>query len=159
MTNTLVAALDLFVLYYQIVVYDADGDGLFNDWRPEHAQQGFSWRPGNVSFGTFDTLTMRIEVYLAEGVHLRRDTKRAIRVPFTVTRRSKVKIAVITEERSISVPPGEYALTYEHGLDESGECMWCVFTFVPDENAQPAVLIADSELSPPSPLLMEADPA
>ena len=62
-------------------------------------------------------------------------------------------------EQHIAVPPGDYALTYEHGMCESGDKMWCVLTFVPDPAAEPAVLIADSELSPPTPLLMEADPA
>ncbi len=102
---------------------------------------------------------MVIHVRAADTLVPRDDTIRAIQVPFAIPPRSTLRVAVTGCERQVPIPPGEYALTFEHGLCEDPEKMWCVFTFVPDPAAEPAILIADSELSPPTPLLMEADPA
>ena len=160
MSNELIGAFELFPLYSSIDVQDHALIDAFNDWRAEHVRQGFSWRAGSVSFGTLDTLPMSIGVYRSKALCLREDAARAIRVPFAVNTRSKLCIAVVTEHRGIRVEPGEYALVFEHGMCKSRDRMWCTFTFVPDREVIPAILIADAELSnPPNPLLMEADPA
>ena len=160
MTLRVIDSFDLLVSYYQIALFDRNLDDHFNDWRPEHIRQGFAWRPRSVSFGTLDILNMLIQVQLADTVHLRSDTVRAIRVPFSVHPGARIDVAVVADKRGVHVPPGEYALTFEHGIDKTGDKMWCTFTFVPDPAAEPAILIADPELSnPPDPLLMEADPA
>ena len=160
MSNEIVRGFELFPLYASIDVQDHTLADAFNDWRSEHVRQGFSWRSGSVSFGTLDTLPMSVSIYTSKTLRLREDTIRAIRVPFAVTARSDLCVAVVTEHRGIRVAPGEYALVFEHGMCKSGDKMWCTFTFVPDPAAEPAILIADPELSkPPDPLLMEADPA
>jgi|ERR671922_2358209 hypothetical protein len=41
---------DLYVTYGHIVVFDPDVERPFNEWRQQHFDQGFSWRPGSVSF-------------------------------------------------------------------------------------------------------------
>ena len=160
MSAQVIDTFEMLVSYFQIAVFDSRLDRCFNDWREEHVQQGFSWRPGSVSFGTLDIVSMSIEVRLAETCHLRADTVRAVRVPFSVDQRARIEVAATGFERRIDIPPGEYALTFEHGIDKTGDKMWCTFTFVPDPASEPAILVADPELSnPPDPLLMEADPA
>jgi hypothetical protein len=158
MNMKLLASFELLVSNYQIAVSDTTLERPCNDWRREHVRQGFSWRARSVSFRTLDILNALVEVRLSAALSLRKDSKRTIRVPFSVLPDAQLEVAVVGDERRVNVPPGEYALTFEHGLKESGESMWCVFTFVPDDAAEPAILIADPELSPPTPLLMEADP-
>ena len=51
---------EMLVSYYHIAIFDTDLG--FNDWRDAHGKQGFSWRPGSVSFGTLDITTMAIHV-------------------------------------------------------------------------------------------------
>jgi hypothetical protein len=43
---------NLNISYSQLAVFDASLDQPLNDWTPEHADQGFSWRPRSVSFRT-----------------------------------------------------------------------------------------------------------
>jgi hypothetical protein len=40
------------ILYRQIAVFRSRLEHPFNDWTPRHVKQGFSWRPGSVSFAT-----------------------------------------------------------------------------------------------------------
>jgi len=158
MRKRLVAEFEMFVFYYQIIVYDGMKTTRFNGWTDAHVKQGFSWREGCVSFGTLDTLPMSIEVWIDNEVRLRPDCSRAIRVPFVVAKRVQPRVAVVTEERPVAVPLGKYALVFQHGPEAQGDRMWCVFTFVWNGDPSPAVLIRDAELFPPSPLLMTAEP-
>lgn len=154
----LIDSFELLVSYHQIAVFDAMLSLPFNDWRPEHVRQGFVWRPRSVSFGVLDDLPMTIEVRIAESVRIRDDALRVIRVPFLVVPEARLEVATVAFERDIAVPPGAYALWFEHG-QHSNQPQWTVFTFVPALEVSPAVLRADSELSPPDELDMTADPA
>ena len=150
----------LGVLYRQIAALDASSDRLLNEWTAAHVRQGFAWRPGSVSFGTLlDAVEMDVEVMVEDRVELPANTTRAIQVPFVVGNGSEVGIAVVGEEHRVAIPTGTYSLTFQHGTHQGDKSMWCVFAFIPDDDPQVAVLIADPELSPPTPLLMEADPA
>lgn len=45
---------ELSYTHAHIAVFEAGLSNPFNDSTPEHDAQGFSWRPGSVSFGTLD---------------------------------------------------------------------------------------------------------
>ena len=161
MTRRGIAKFDLEVSHSQISVFDANLKDPFNDWKDGHLRQGFAWRPGSVSFGTLVSGTALCEVYLASTHLPRAGIARSICVPFELNAGGAPVIATIGEEIPIPLPCGAYALIFEHGILVFGERMSCIFTFVPAESSvTPAILTADSELStPPTPLLMEADPA
>jgi len=128
-----------------------------NYWEDQHFEQGFSWSPGNVSFGTItDAGIQRVEVRTADEIELKPTAKRAIVVPFSVSSSSRIIVTNIYAIQMIDfVPAGSYALIFETGDDDE---LWCRLTFVRSETAEPAVLIADDELSLTTPLLMEAEP-
>ncbi|MBN9391540.1 MAG: hypothetical protein J0I20_26140 [Chloroflexi bacterium] len=53
---------DFYISYSQLIIFDNELEAPFNDWRPEHVAQGFSWREGSVSFRTLeDNGSMRVE--------------------------------------------------------------------------------------------------
>lgn len=150
---------ELLVSYGQITVFDETIAEHFNDWRDAHVRQGFSWRPGSVAFSTIESWPMSVEIALADRLVPRDDAKRAIRVPFEVSPSSSVAVAVVCDKRAVPIPAGVFSLNFEHAMQETGDKMWCVLTFVPDPNPKPEVLIADSMLSPPAVFAMDADPA
>jgi hypothetical protein len=150
----------LQVTYGQVGVFDPHLENPWNDWRNEHMAQGFSWRPGSVSFGTFEEGgPAEITVRRVASRDLRADTVRAIAVPFHVADGGSVEIAAVPDGPVIELPPGHYRLIFEHGLTGTGR-MWCDFTFIPvSAPVKPQILRADPELSPPTNLVMTADPA
>jgi hypothetical protein len=130
----------------------------FNDWRDEHVRQGFSWRSGSVSFGTIDDGILNVEC--VRGIQVAASgAARVIRVPFTVGPEAEVEVAsVVSNGFRLSLPPGEYALTFEHGRTE--DAMWCRLAWHgASYRIRPAVLRADPDLDPPDPLIMDAEPA
>ena len=156
MSTRLIDKFEDLVSWYTIIVHDAQFNEPYNDWTRVHSQQGFAWRPGTVSFATLDITPTTIEVCLGAEAHLRPDAIRAIRVPFDVGRLG-VNV-VSTNSRALQVPTGNYSLTFEQGQENAGQRLWTVLTFVPDKHPAPAVLRADSELSPPPTLVMTAEP-
>lgn len=147
------------VSHTQIAVFWADPNHAFNEWTREQFAQGFSWRPGSVSFGTLGDGTTIVSMMTAEVHEVRPDAIRAIAVPFEVVVGGRVQIAPLWDEHGIiNLPPGHYRLIFEHGLMEDGD-MWCDFTFIPVPAPIPAeILRADPELSPPAELVMTAEP-
>jgi hypothetical protein len=173
----LIASFELGLLYALIYVHNYGLEYPFNDLRDQHIAQGFSWRPGSVSFKPLNlSFCLAVEVWLEDKVYLRPDTVRAILVPFSITSSEGVVITDVTAadpgDEVVLIPEGEYALVFETGFREEyrnnpeyrGEDIdmlptWCRFTFVPGEGVQAAILRVDAELSPVYPLLMEAQPA
>lgn len=152
-------SFDLTVTYSQIALFDPSLQNPFNDWRPQHVAQRFSWRPESVSFGTLqEGGVLRVEVRLVKEIGLRADAKRAILVPFSVGPSGLIEVAGLDTGKQVNVPEGNYALVFETGYNDD-DTMWCRLTFVPSDSVQAEILRADSEMSPSSPLLMEARPA
>lgn len=151
----------LEVSYAQIAVFDSTLANPFNDWTDEHVRQGFSWRPGSVSFATFDTVgraLVRVERTnpVSEEIMV---ADRVIVVPFTVPPHGRLEVATITDGVSLQLPPGDYELKFEHGRTEEGT-MWINLGLRPVvAPVTPKVLRADTLLSPPTPLVMTAQPA
>lgn len=152
------AAFSLEVAYSQISVFQSCLKDPFNDWTDRHAAQGFSWRPGSVSFRTLDTDgPISVIVKKDTALDVSPSALRAIQVPFHVPSGVGVEVGTIIETVGIELDPGHYTLIFEHGRnDDSG--MWGMLRFVPG-NTAPRILRSDEELSPGEELLMNAQPA
>ena len=153
---------DFVILYHQLIVCDPTAAPVPNDWQERHVAQGFSWRPGTVSFSTLGDLgTLRAEVLVGGELVVGPEAVRATVVPFAVSRPGLVQLSDTANEETTRVGRGEYARLCEMGYSSKRrgqEAEWCRLTFVPGGNVQPEILRADAELSPQYPLLMEADP-
>lgn len=149
------------VSYAQIAVFDSNLLDPFNNWTGAHVRQGFSWRPGSVSFATIeDGGVISVHLTRASAVDLSASTaERIIVVPFSVPACGGIEVASIAESVPLQLPPGEYELTFEHG-HSADLGMWANFYFRPVDAPGPAqVLRADPALSPPEVLVMTAQPA
>jgi len=147
----------VYVTYRQLAVFRSGLTNPFNDWTDAHVRQGFSWRPGSVSFRTFDDGALDVDVVVGASAR-RPDARRAILVPFTVAQDGHVEVATITESHPLQLDPGDYGLTFEHGTREGS--MWCRLLWQPAKQpVRPAILLADEELAPHEPLLMKAESA
>lgn len=150
-------SFELYVLYYQISVFNPDLAYPFNDWRPQHVQQGFSWRSESVSFGTIECGDVNVEVKTDQQIVLEFWAQRAIIVPYKVSASNVIEIATIVNSKKVKLDSGSYSLLYQHSFRE--EKLRCSFTFVNNNNIEPNIMIADPKLNPIYPLLMDAEPA
>lgn len=149
---------DLVIDYTTIAVFDPRLEMPFNDWRQQHIAQGFSWRPGSVSFGTLYSDNTTIIASQSDSIHFQEACLRAILVPFEVMENGEIEIATISEGRVLRVEAGLYKLLYQLSLSDNHQT--CNFIFAPsNELVEPVVLKADDKLHPTHPLLMEANPA
>lgn len=156
---TIIATLE--ISYFQISVFDPKLENPFNNWTSEHFHQGFSWRPGSVSFRTLEE-SGPIEISASRkpqsAGHCHAPI-RAILVPFEVLVSGEVEIATITESQLLELQKGKYALLFQHGLSSTGR-MWAHFVWEPaKELPTPVIVKADAGLSPGKVLNMEAIPA
>jgi hypothetical protein len=163
-----IATFNLTLAYGTIAVFDPDLENPFNDVTDSYLAQGFSWRPGSVSFFKHEPCDeVALEVRVGEPQAPRPDAARAIRVPFTVPASGRVEIGAIPSGHVIELPAGNYALLYETGRLPAadakeelwwGRC-WCRLIFSEQIDPEPAILVADNEMQPSYPLLMNARPA
>jgi hypothetical protein len=151
---------EMYILYSQIAVFAPDLNDPFNEWTPRHNAQGFTWRPGSVSFATFESGSMHLEVSVREQLLLSPRSRRVIAVPFTSPASSQVAIATIGDdintEKKITLPAGIYELIFEHNHEEP---MWVRLNFVPEDMPEARIIRADPQLSPIFPLLLTANSA
>ena len=153
------ASPSFYVSYSQLAVFDPSLQNPFNDWEPVHVSQGFSWRPQSVSFRTLEeTGRMTLDVQISDRIELLDRSIRAIQVPFEVGASGVVEVASITDGTVVEIPTNDYALIFEHGLDDR-QLMWSRISFVPTKQARFQVLRKDPELNPPAPLVMRANAA
>ena len=146
----------------QLAVFDPDLVEPFNDWRQVHVDQGFTWRPNSVSFGTLiDIGDLPVEVRKDTKICLLPETIRAISVPYIVPESGKVGHSDMADEAVIPLPPGPYALVFETAFlsDDPEDGTWVRLTFIACESAKPSILRQDAELNPPDVLDMHAVPA
>jgi Competence protein J (ComJ) len=110
---------DLFVSYSQVSVFTAGLDKPFNDWEPEHVDQGFAWREGSVSFATLEEAgALHGEVVVADTWRPHPEAKRAIQVPFRVTGDDSIEIASISDGVVFKLGAlGSYQLVFETWVD------------------------------------------
>ncbi len=147
----------IYIYYSQISVFRSEFKNPFNDWQEEHVNQGFSWRPGSVSFKTLDE-EGEITLYYSKKTSFEIDinTIRGIRVPFEITGEGLVEISSITESIPLKFQPGSYNLFYESGIKPSP---WIKFTFILNEQVKADVFKCDKGLNPQEPFLMSANEA
>jgi Competence protein J (ComJ) len=146
------------ISYSQVAVFDGRLEKPFNDWTDDHVRQGFSWRPGSVSFKTLlESGVANVDIGESPSPVLDPRSVRAISVPFSVANGAIVELATITESHVIPIGVGTYQLIYETGWGDSAN--WIHLILIPNGDQFPAVLVQDKDLSPSHPLRMSAEPA
>jgi competence protein J (ComJ) len=145
------------LIYSELTLFLPDLPHPFNHWSSVHGDQGFSWRPGSVSFGTIDSDgPSPTFVEIRNSYALSVEARRVIKVPFEVGSRGVVLSDPI-QQWEIPIPAGHYALFFS--IEPFGKSWQYHITFVPTEGVVKAEIIrADEVLSPPEELLMEAEP-
>jgi hypothetical protein len=144
--------------YSQISVFQTNMIDPFNNWNDVHVLQGFSWRPNSVSFKTLSEYgDAEITIELSDSIKISDGAIRSILVPFTVE--EEIEIASITDSVVIEIPKGEYGLIFNAIPSTSNNSERYELIFVKSTFPEAKILIQDDELSPPSPLLMEATAA
>jgi hypothetical protein len=145
-------------LYYrQICIFDADLRDPFNDWSDAHTRQGFSWRPGSVSFGTISdsidySLTLEI---VPEPVQVS-GALCAIAVPFTVPASGRVEVGGVMGGHALQLPPGHYRLFFH----DFGEACAIRLVLVPSTaDALPEIIKEYGDVRRPTSYVMHAIPA
>jgi Competence protein J (ComJ) len=104
----------LFVTYGHMIVFDSALEHPFNDWTDAHFKQGFSWRPGSVSFLTLEEGGQyAVEIAVAEVIDISPEAIRVIETPFEVPTSGSIEIASISESFLLTLAPGMYSLRYE----------------------------------------------
>jgi hypothetical protein len=140
--------LRIYISHSQILVFDATMERPFNDWTRQHTKQGFSWRPGSVSFSTVDgDGDALVEVIVADNsIDLPLEAVRVIDVPFIVPSNGSIEVCSITGGELVDLAPGPYQLRFEsHGLLADGR-QKIKLIFWPSSNAIFKVARADAEL-------------
>lgn len=155
------AQFTIDISYGQVSIFDARLAQPFNDWSDDHVLQGFAWRPGSVSFGTLTSAgPTSIEVSCSrEFDNAKSSASRVIVVPFSVPEHGDVEVGSISSSAVICVAPGEYELTFEHGLNGAGE-MWVHLHFrAVAHPVEPRIVRADEAIAQPAQFVMTAEPA
>ncbi len=153
------ATFQIPVLYTQIAVFLSELEKPFSNWTDRHVAQGFSWRPGSVSFRTFDDGDVVVTVLATDVAPGSTTAERVILVPFHVPPGGTVEVGSIFDTVQVDIVPGDYALTFEHGHTADGK-MHCTLRFTPvDHEVRASIVRRDAELSPEGELLMVAEPA
>lgn len=149
--------LEVIVSYAQLCVFDPSLEAPYNDWTEAHVAQGFSWRPGSVSFATdSDCASTVVDVTWAEGPPDLSDADGAITVPFVVPPSGAVEIGSVMTGVEVSLPSGHYALYF---LSPPSPVLPFRLVFVPADEVEPAVLKEGRNAKVQQGYLMVAEPA
>jgi hypothetical protein len=155
------AFFSLSVSYSQVAVFDRALEHPFNLWTERHVKQGFSWRPGSVSFATLDEAgqhDVEIDV-VSDDVALSPGAVRIIQTPFEVPQSGSIEIASISESIPLSLASGPYLLRFEYFLATGDLKPRVRFVFMRNEIAAFRIMRADPELTARDDLLLSAEPA
>lgn len=145
--------------YSQICLFDPGLENPFNDWDSEQTDQGFTFRPGSVSFGTIDEQTeWEFTLELTE-FKLRQDVSyiRIIQLPFEVLN-DGLEIGGVLSSKVYNIESGNYKLTFAI-FDEAGQLKGSLNLLRTEEPVEAVIIKEDAELNPPYPLKMTAVPA
>lgn len=153
--------LEIEVSYSQLSVFASSLPDPFNDWSDPHVAQGFSWRPGSVSFRTLvEEGTHRVELLAVKQLpELHADAVRVIEVPFEVPEDGDVEIGSISQTVALNLPPGSFLLRCEFLQPAQGNFDRVRLTFAKEAEPRFAVVRADPALQVPDTLLTTAQPA
>jgi hypothetical protein len=155
------ASFSLFISYAQVAVFDNALEHPFNIWTERHTRQGFSWRPGSVSFATLlDVGQHPVEIDIAiNDVAMSRDAIRVVQTPFDVPQSGLIEVASISESVPLDLDPGRYLLRFEYFLQAGGVQPKIRFVFIRNANASFEIVRADPQLTAGDDLLLSAEPA
>ena len=124
--------------YGQVCVFDPALEHPYNDWNAAHTEQGFSWRPGSVSFAAQPAdAEVTIEIQNGGALPDAEHSLALIRVPFDVPPSGVIEVGSIMSGVEVCLPAGAYALYFLHPLATGGLFR---LTFISAKGAQPAVL-------------------
>ncbi|MEO5693242.1 MAG: competence protein ComJ [Usitatibacter sp.] len=148
------------VSFGQLAVFRSELTQPFNDWTDQHVAQGFSWRPGSVSFRSLvESGDHAVEIHVQDHLHaLDSATLRAVEVPFNVGPEGGVEVGSVGQTVPLSLPPGSYLLRCEF-LKLSQDLQRVRLWFAKGDPPRFAILRADKDLSPGPQLLTTAVPA
>ncbi|MBJ7484863.1 competence protein ComJ [Brevundimonas sp.] len=150
-------SFDLAINYAQVSVFDAGLDLPYNDWTPAHVQQGFSWRPGSVSFALPAVDAVHVEIRLATSrVSPQSNAKRAVVVPIEKRSTDLIVGSIMSAQHQIELSEGRYGLLFEATDDIPANV---ALTFFPSSEDAFAVLIASDEMNPDAAIVREAESA
>lgn len=149
------------VSHGQLAVFASSLQHPFNDWTDRHVAQGFSWRPGSVSFLTLvESGLHSIEIKIVEYVGaLHGEAVRAIDVPFEVPPDGAIDVGSISNAASVSLRPGPLLLRCEFLGRTDGSSDRVRLIFATKDTGRVAVVRADKLLSVDGELLMSAEAA
>jgi hypothetical protein len=108
------AEIKIYLSYSQLCIFLSSLGNPFNDWSERNFSQGFSWRPGSVSFRALaEDGDHQVNVFIKEQVpSLPTNCVRAFKVPFE-TKDGNIEIASISDSAQLEIPPGKYILRVE----------------------------------------------
>lgn len=114
---TPLASFTVGIEYGQLAVFDGRLHAPFNNWTDRHVAQGFSWRPGSVSFmPVLHSGRATVVVKRATAFRQSKKAERVIAVPFNVTAGMPVEIGSVSTPAGahvLDLAPGEYRLLFE----------------------------------------------
>lgn len=153
---------DIGISHSIIAVFRASLDQPFNAWTTANEKQGFSWRPGSVTFATInDGVVYSVEYNVkAKFDKIKSESIRVIDVPFEATVDCQVLIGSIFPEITLELTANMYALRIElspsGSPDYDGEAR---LTFAWDEKAKFDIVVADDQLDLSEGLVTTSKPA
>ncbi|WP_342712194.1 competence protein ComJ [Bradyrhizobium sp. B124] len=158
----MMTTIDFGISHGQLAVFASSLQDPYNDWTDQHFAQGFTWRPGSVSFRSMVAAgwhSVKIEVVNHAGpVHP--DAVRVIEVPFEVPADGAIEVGSIAETVPLSLPAGPFLLRCEFWQPfDTDEDERVRLTFARKDAPRFAVVRADPELSVSEELLTTARPA
>ena len=151
--------LRIYLSYSQLCIFLRSLAEPFNSWSDRSFSQGFSWRPGSVSFRALaEEGDHKISLFINETIpELAANVVRAFKVPFE-TSDGDIEISSISDSTAIEIPAGQYSLQVEFLRLEAGE--------VPEINVRLnkgdsgfAILRADEEVVTDGDFDLNAEPA
>lgn len=153
--------LTIAISYSQLAVFDHSLERPFNEWTDRHVAQGFSWRPGSVSFRTIEEsgphlVTVGLDANKSEPAQ---DVIRSIDVPFEVPSSGTIEIGSIADSVLFELPSGTYQLRFECCVRSNIAIPKIRLSFYRNSNPRFDVVRADPELNPDTDLLLIASPA
>jgi hypothetical protein len=153
--------VSIFISHAQLAVFNHTLERPFNLWTDRHVAQGFSWRPGSVSFGTVEESGVHLVSFKWQNFEdqISDLAIRVIDVPFEVENGEKVEIGSISDSTLVDVPAGIYQLRFECYGREGDDPPRIQLIFFRTNEPVFRVVKADPELAPEHDLFLTADPA
>lgn len=149
----------IYISYSQMCLFMSSLAEPFNDWDDRHFSQGFSWRPGSVSFRALaEDGVHGINLYINEPIPpLSDDCIRAFRVPFQVTD-GNIEVGSISDLQPFNIPIDSYVVQVEFIAIRAGEIPQINLRLNEGETNF-EILRADSDIDVTSDLALTAKPA